>query len=80
MMKTRVISIGTNLTLLNWHNKTTILQGEFNMNNEVLQQLKDALERRYGSLENSSGCVINGSWLSVENIVSMIDRVDRLNP
>ncbi len=50
------------------------------MNNEVLQQLKDALERRYGSLENSSGCVINGSWLSVENIVSMIDRVDRLNP
>lgn len=49
------------------------------MNNEVLQQLKDALERRYGNLEDNKGCIINGSWLSIESIVEMIDRIDRLN-
>lgn len=50
------------------------------MNNEVLKQLKELLERRYGSLEDSRGCVVNGSWLSVETIVEMIDKVDRLSP
>lgn len=49
------------------------------MNNEVLKQLKELLELRYGSLEDDRGCIINGSWLSVENIVQMIDRIDRLS-
>lgn len=50
------------------------------MNNEVLKQLKELLEHRYGTLDDSKGCIVNGSWLSVETIVEMIDRIDRLNP
>lgn len=50
------------------------------MNNEVLKQLKELLERRYGTLDDNKGCIVNGSWLSVETIVEMIDRVDGLNP
>ena len=47
------------------------------MNNEVLNQLKNLLERRYGSLEDNRGCYINGNWLSVSIIVRLIDKVDK---
>lgn len=48
------------------------------MNNEALKKLKDLLERRYGSLEDSRGCYVNGAWLSVEAIAKLIDRVDNM--
>lgn len=45
------------------------------MKNEALEQLKKLLERRYGSLEDPRGCYVNGSWLSIERIVELIDKV-----
>ena len=46
------------------------------MENKALAQLKDLLERKYGSLDDSRGCYVNGAWRSVEAIVKLIDRVD----
>lgn len=46
------------------------------MKHEVLQRLKDLLERKYGSLDDFRGCYVNGKWLSIEAIVALIDRVD----
>ena len=34
------------------------------------QELKDKIERKYGSL-------VNGEWLSVKDIVDLIDECDR---
>lgn len=45
------------------------------MENEALKKLKELLERKYGSLNDSRGCYVNGAWLSVEAIVKLIDRV-----
>lgn len=40
------------------------------------QKLKDKIEENYGDLNNDAGCYINGSWLSVKEIVAMIDECD----
>lgn len=47
------------------------------MKNEVLNRLLKLIERKYGALNNDSGCYVNGRWLSVEAIVTLIDKVDR---
>lgn len=35
-------------------------------------ELLNKLELRYGSLDDESGCYVNGSWLSVKDIVDLI--------
>lgn len=46
------------------------------MKNEALEKLKELLERRYGDLNDPRGCYVNGSWLSLERIMELINRVD----
>lgn len=52
------------------------------MSNAILQEVLDRIEAQYGELDNERGCYIstdNGhAWLSVANIVDIIERVDRL--
>ena len=40
------------------------------------QELKDKIEAKYGSLDDECGCYVNGEWLSVKNIVHLIDECD----
>ena len=40
------------------------------------QELKDKIEQKYGSLDNECGGFVNGEWLSVKNIVDLIDECD----
>ena len=46
------------------------------MRYEVLEYLKELIERKYGSLDDERGAYINGQWLSVEAIVALIDQAD----
>lgn len=47
------------------------------MNNKILQELLDEIEREYGSLDDECGCYVNDEWLSVKKIVGLIRYVDR---
>ena len=40
------------------------------------QELKDKIEATYGNIDDESGCYVNGEWLSVKNIVDLIDECD----
>lgn len=40
------------------------------------QDLKDMIEEKYGSLSDERGCYVNGEWLSVRDIVDLIDECD----
>lgn len=40
------------------------------------QKLKDKIEEKYGSLDDESGCYVNGEWFSVRAIVNLIDECD----
>ena len=41
------------------------------------QKLKEKIEEKYGSLDDECGCYGgNGEWLSVKNIVNLIDECD----
>ena len=50
------------------------------MDNIILQEVLDRIEAKYGDLTNERGCFIsteNGhEWLSVAEIVEIIERVD----
>lgn len=46
------------------------------MNHEVLKYLKELIEDKYGSLDDERGAYINGKWLSVKDIVDLIEEVD----
>ena len=50
------------------------------MNNIILQEVLDRIEAQYGDLTDERGCSVstdNGwAWLSVANIVEIIERVD----
>jgi hypothetical protein len=52
------------------------------LNNVVLQEVLDRIEAKYGDLEDEGGCSVstdNGwEWLSVANIVEIIQRVDEM--
>lgn len=52
------------------------------MNNIILQEVIDRIEARYGDLKDERGAYIsteNGyEWLSVANIVEIIERVDSM--
>lgn len=39
-------------------------------------KLKEKIEEKYGSLTDEFGCYINGQWLSVKDIVDLIDECD----
>lgn len=40
------------------------------------QELKDKIEAKYGDLNDECGGYVNGEWLSVKNIVDLIDECD----
>lgn len=40
------------------------------------QELKDKIEHKYGSIDDESGCYVNGEWLSVRDIVNLIESCD----
>lgn len=51
------------------------------MKHEALEYLKEMLERKYGDLEDNSGCYLYNEygepeWFSVAEIVKLIDRAD----
>ena len=51
------------------------------MKHESLEYLKELLERKYGDLDDNSGCYLRNEygepeWFSVAAIVELIDRVD----
>lgn len=46
------------------------------MNYEILEYLKELIERKYGSLDDERGAYVNGRWLSIRDIVDLIDEVD----
>ena len=52
------------------------------LNNIVLQEVLDRIEMRYGDLDNETGCYISTDegyrWLSVSEIVDIIQRVDQM--
>lgn len=52
------------------------------MNNIILQEVLDRIEALYGDLTDETGAYIrtdNGyEWLSVANIVEIIERVDSM--
>ena len=48
---------------------------------EALRELLERIEVKYGDLDNTRGCAISTdrgyAWLSVANIVELIEEVDR---
>lgn len=38
------------------------------------QELLELLELKYGDLDNECGCYVNGSWLSIADIVELIEE------
>lgn len=52
------------------------------VNNIILQEVLDRIEATYGDLTDERGCSVstdNGwAWLSVANIVEIIERVDSM--
>lgn len=40
------------------------------------EQLKDKIENTFGSLDDESGAYVNNQWLSVKDIVDLIDDDD----
>ena len=40
-------------------------------------KLKQLIERKYGDLDNTCGCYVNGQWLSVAAIVELIDQTTK---
>ncbi len=46
------------------------------MNNPILKELLDKLEQVYGDLDDDRGCYLDRKWLSVKNIVELIEEVD----
>lgn len=50
--------------------------GGINMKNPISKEVLIELEKVYGNLDNNCGCYINGEWLSVKNIVKLIEKID----
>lgn len=46
------------------------------MKNEVLAYLKELIEKKYGTLDDERGAFLNGKWLSIAEIVQLIDKAD----
>lgn len=38
------------------------------------EELLKLLEEKYGDLSNERGCYVDGAWLSVSNIVELIEE------
>lgn len=51
--------------------------GAKEMKNEILEQLKELIEQRFGT--DDRGCYCNGNWLSASAIISLIHKVDSEN-
>ena len=49
------------------------------MKNEILNKLLEKLERKYGDINDDRGCYVNGRWLSIAQIVAIIEMVDEEN-
>ena len=51
------------------------------MKHEVLEYLKEMLEKKYGDLTDESGCYMRNEygeaeWFSIAEVVRLIDRAD----
>lgn len=44
--------------------------------NEVLECLKEMIEEKYGDLTDECGCYVRHEWLSIAEIVKLIDLAD----
>ena len=55
---------------------------EIILDNVILQEVLDRIEAQYGDLNDETGCYIrtdNGhKWLSIAEIVDIIQRVDKM--
>lgn len=49
------------------------------MKNEVLKRLKELMEKKYGDIDDDRGCYVNGRWLSLAAIYTMMLQVDDEN-
>ena len=38
------------------------------------EDLKDTIEEKYGDLSNNCGCYINSEWLSISDIIEIVDN------
>lgn len=38
------------------------------------EELLNELKRKYGDLDNDSGCYVNGKWLSIYQVVEIIEE------
>lgn len=69
---------------MSWKTPTTngsAIIKEDDMKHESLEYLKELLERKYGDLDDNSGCYLRNEhgepeWFSVAEIVKLIDRAD----
>lgn len=40
------------------------------------EELLEALKKKYGDLNNDRGCYVNGRWLSIYDIVKIIEELE----
>lgn len=40
------------------------------------EELKEKIENKYGSLDDECGCYIGNTWLSVKDVVELVDECD----
>lgn len=45
---------------------------------EALDRLKVLIEKKYGTIDDERGCYVNGQWLSVADIVALIEEVNKV--
>lgn len=41
-----------------------------------VDKLKEKIEDKYGDLDDEIGCYINNNWLSVKDVVDLVDECD----
>ena len=49
------------------------------MKNEILEQLKKLIEKKYGTIDDDKGCYVNGRWLSLARFYTLMLEVDEEN-
>lgn len=49
------------------------------MKNELLNELKELIEMKYGEIDDDGGCYINGRWFSPASIYTLMLSVDKEN-
>jgi len=47
------------------------------MKHEALEYLMNLIQLKYGTLDDLRGAYLNGNWLSIEAIVTLINQADK---